>query len=299
MHVFLVVVLLCIACFRRPAENLEFERQKVLSNYFSPQLISQWRAEAERINQQFEVNVFSSCQYGKYFLVGEVGLGEVFDARLVGNRQTFLRFAVMRHLVRHTPFCESYSRYAKAAIRFLDYFGYRSVLYYPDEFHPLFTHSKDYWLFIYEPVAKPNADGIHYSTLADKRRLVLYGGASMTSAESEEYCLFYVPQESYEPYRLTTMFPFSGFQDSSHVHAYEMKPATVQQIARRDSARLAPSAFSNSTIRVGRWVSMEKAYRELRNGFSFTAVDSIYTWSAMGFYGLALDSTLWKSPQQQ
>lgn len=295
----LSIALLFIVCSRQPSENLEFERQQVLSKYFSPQLVSQWRVDAERINKQFEVNVFSSCQYGKYFLVGEVGLGEVFDARLENNRRAFQRFAETRALIRQTSFCERYSRYAKAAVKFLDYFGYHSVLYYPDEFHPLFTRTDDCWLFIYQPAAKPNADGIHYSTRADKRRLVVYGGVDMSAAEAEAYCLFYVPQDSYEPYRPITMLPFYGFQDSSHVQPYEVKAATAMQMARRDSAQLAPSVFSNKTINVGRWVSREKAYRELRNGFSFTAVDSVYTWSAMGFYGLPLGSMLWKSPLQK
>ncbi len=299
MWVILSVALPFIVCSRQPAEHLDVERQQVLAKYFSPQLISQWQADAERINRQFGVNIFSSCQYGKYFLVGKVDLGEVFDARLENNRQAFLRFAETRALIRQTSSCERYSRYAKAAVRFLDYFGYHSVLYYPDEFHPLFTHQKDCWLFIYEPVEQAKPDEVHYSFRADARRLVVYGGANMTPAQSEDHCLFYIPQDSYQPYRSITMFPFFGHQDSSRLNVYAVNPPTVEQVARRDSAHLAPSVFSNKTIQVGRWISMEKVYRELRNGFSFTAEDSVYTWSAMGFYGLPLDSTLWKSPDHQ
>ena len=283
-----------VVCTHPPVGNLESDKQHVLSTYYSPQLIEQWRADAQRINRHFPVDIFTSCQYGIFFLTGEVQLGNVFDVRIDTNWQAFVNFAGSKKLIRQTDPCEGYARYAQAATRFLNYFGYQSVLYYPDEIHPLFTGEKDCWLFIYEPVENPNPDGIHYSLNCDNRRIAVHGGATMEQAPETTYCHFYIPKGGYEPYTYLNTFPTSGYQDTSHVHFYQPPKVDSEQIARRDSANHIPSPFSNRTISIGRWVPVDQAYRELQNGFSFTAVDSIYTWSAMGFYGIPLDSTMWR-----
>jgi len=297
--VWVAIVLLISNCAPPPANDFENSKQFVLVHYYSPQLIYQWKNDANKITKHFPVNIFSVCQYGTFFLTGEVQLGNVFDARFTTNRKAFKDFAQSKKLIQKTKPCESYARFAKAAPRFLDYFGYQAVFYYPDEFHPLFTSINDCWLFVYEPVREAVPNNIYYSQRVDNRRIAVHGGLPMIQAPEQQYCLFYIPQGIYEPYSFLDTFPTSGYQDTSHVHLYEMPKISPQQIARRDSAHHVASPFSNQTILIGRWVPAEKAYKELQNGFSFTAVDSIYTWSDQGFYAIPLDSTIWLSKPLQ
>jgi len=295
MYFPLGALLIVNVCSNPPLRDLESDRQHVLATYYSPQLIEQWRGDAKRIGQHFPVDIFNTCQYGTFFLTGEVQLSDVFDARVTSNRQGFVDFAGSKNLILPTEPCEGYARYARAATRFLDYFGYNSVLYFPDEFHPLFTTEKDCWLFIYEPVKNPNPDGIHYSLNSTNRRIAVHGGADMEQAPDASYCLFYIPNGGYKSYQYLDTYPTSGYQDSAHVHMYTIPKVTSEQIARRDSANHVASPFSNRQITIGRWAPADRAYNEMENGFSFTAMDSVYTWSAMGFYGIPLDSSIWQN----
>src|SRR5688500_15413435 len=72
---------------------------------------------------------FSSAQYGSDFIVGTIRILDVFDARHTINQKAFEKYAATR-----PPRVGALS----AASLFLKEFGYDTVLYPPDEFHPHF-----------------------------------------------------------------------------------------------------------------------------------------------------------------
>lgn len=180
-----------------PSFGAEFDkaaRDKILEEYYPPALVQRMMDDARAAAEKFDgINIFSTAQYGDRFLTGIVDLGDVFDARIPENLAVFKKYARDNLLILNVDDSSHYNKYAMAADRFMKELGYDAVIFYPDEFHPVFTGEKDAWLFIREePAGKEK--GYYISNRLKNRRFAVTGGLPTAPKASGNHFIYYIPE---------------------------------------------------------------------------------------------------------
>lgn len=275
-------------------------KDRILDEYFPDKLVRRMKNDAKPIVERFyRINVFTSSQYGKNFVTGVVDIGDVFDARNPINRRIFKRYARDNLLILNPGEKKHYNRYALAATRFIRELGYDVVLFYPDEFHPVFTNLDDTWMFIREdPVGKPLAeDGYYYSGRIKNRQIAIKGGLSLEPLNLVRTPEFYVPVagEKYEPYQLVKSRIVTESSRPEILNPYEGTNVTLRMRKKREHLGIIPSDLSGrKAVAVGSWFEESSAEKQVKVGFRFSGNERKYTWGDCGMYVIPLDREFWK-----
>lgn len=240
------------------------------------------------------VNTLSTAQYGTRMLEGKVNLGDVFDARVPANALAFQTWAAQEGLVADEKPADHVSIYSDAAAQFVIYYQYDAVLFFPDEFHPVFTHPTDTWLFLREDAPPGGPPSNFNSRRMTERQVTLAGGVSMAPSPLTGLFYFYFPtgDQAYAPYEI-----LDGPVVSTVAGPYTPTVADAQALQRRQEAGHVASPLSGSNaVTVGAWMSESEAASSLQNGMVVKEDPVIYTWSDDGLYLLALDPAFWTLP---
>lgn len=291
LAVFFVLLILITATAAALAADYAVKRQRILDLHYHKGTIQKMRRDAKPIFKKFNgLNVFSTFHYGTGFVTGDVTIGDVFDARIPENMEIFKRFAKKRRLVANVPERLDFNRYSKAGITFMRDLGYDAVLFYPDEFNPVFTRPDDTWMFIREePLKKPTGSKYYYSGRIINRRLEIIGGIPMEQSKIIGFADFYVPLNGsiYEPFRIVESETIETSAKPGNLNPRKKVTVTRDMIKKREELGIRSCDLSNIKIRVGTWVPDEDAQHRL--GLRFTGDETVYTWSDCGVYVLPLD----------
>jgi hypothetical protein len=282
------MLLAVMALFVSPALCLEFsaaDRDKILEEYFPPSLVDRMKTDAVPIIKKFGgMNVFSAAQYGDCFLIGEIDTGDIFDARQPENLKIFKKYARENILIRNVPECEHYNKYAPAAVKFMDEFGFDMILFYPDEHHPVFTKPNDAWIFIREEKTVKDKDE-YISGRLKNPVIKIEGGLPMESLKNLSFVQYYIPVtgSSYTPYKLTDIkqppYKLQG--------AGKIVPIS-ENIQKRKAWGISASPLSGrKNLSVGTWMSKDDCV------IRYKATGHRYTWGDNGFYAVPLDPAFW------
>lgn len=294
----LISILLLISLVT-PSFSADFStetRDRVLSEYYPPQLVNRMLSDVEEVVKEFdELNIFSTAQYGDKFMVGVVDIGDVFDARRPENMKIFREYAKDNLLIQNVDESEHYNKYAISANRFMKELGYDAVIFHPDEYHPVFTDPDDPWMFIREdPTGKK--DGEHYySGRIRDRKYVVEGGIPLEPKKTYSYIQYYIPVagSKYKPYRMINERTDKNLTPLSN--KYEKTKVTDEMRKKRKKLGIIPSDLSGrKNLRVGCWgVSGKKGNMALKHGIPFRATGKEYTWGDVGIYVIPMDKSLW------
>lgn len=275
----------------------------IVAEFFASEVAQNMRADAAMLLPNYGgINVFSTAQYSKRFITGNIDLGDVFDARIPANMAVFRTFASDTRLINTDPNALNYNRYSAAANRFLSDYGYDAVLFNPDEIHPLFTKTTDTWLYVREI-----PDGVHYTSIGTRklyysaritrRRIEIAGGLKMQAVNGNRSGMMYlpIPGEAYIPYAATVSAEIATSTAGANLNVSAPVTATPAQIALRRQAGIIDSPMSNHrSLRVGGWKDENYAAALLNTGFSFFDSPAQYTWGQTGHYLLPLDTAFWQ-----
>lgn len=277
------------------------DRDKILLEYFPPKLVQRMHRDALPILKRYKgINVFSSCQYGDVFVTGKMDIGDVFDARIPQNMDIFKRYARDHILILNTSEKEHYNQYSLAAYHFLREYRYDVVLFYPDEFNPVFTTPYDCWMFVFEEPLKKGKDNLYYSKRIKNRRIAVEGGIPLEPLNLISLPQFYIPtpSSSYSPFKLTNGEEFTYFKEPAMLNPYDPPMKVSEEICKkREMLGIIPSPLSHRKgISVGIWMNKADAYKFLKYGIFFGGDKRKYTWSDCGFYTLPLEDVFWKNP---
>ncbi len=277
------------------------DRDKILFKYFPPKLVQRMYRDALPILKRYKgINVFSSCQYGNVFVTGRMDVGDVFDARIPQNMEIFKRYARDHILILNTSEKEHYNQYSLAAYHFLKEYRYDVVLFYPDEFNPVFTTPYDCWMFIFEEPLKRGKDRLYYSRRIRDRKITVEGGIPLEPLNLISLPQFYIPtpSSSYTPFKLVEGKKFTSFEKPSILNPYSPPMEVSEDIRmKRESLGIVPSPLSHKrNIPVGIWMSRADAHKFLKYGIFFGGDKRKYTWSDCGFYALPLEKVFWEDP---
>lgn len=269
-----------------------------MSQALPPALIQQMQNDRNRLGGSFPVgvNAFSTAQYGTRLVTGTADLGDVFDARIPANAAAFQAWAAQQGLVACDPPSEHVMLYSDAAIAFMREFQYDAVLYFPDEFHPVFTHPADTWLFLREePPAGVQPGEFFTSSRLTRRTIRLGGGVPMGPSPLVGFFYFYFPttDEPYASYRL-----FDGPEISTLPRPpYTPVVGDAAAIQARQAAGLVDTPLSGEVaVPLATWMGPGAATHAVENGPRIGDDPDIYTWSDIGEYYLVLDSDYWVVP---
>ena len=277
-----------------PAESLALF--DYLSQSLPPELQTQMRSDRVQVLAQYPpgVNTLSTAQYGTRMLEGRVDLGDVFDARVPANALAFQTWAVQQGLVASEKPADHVSIYSEAAAKFVVHYQYDAVLFFPDEFHPIFTQPTDTWLFLREDPPASGPPTNFNSRRMSQRQVTLGGGVSMAPSPLTGLFYFYFPtgDQPYAPYRF-----LEGPVVSTIDGPYTPIVGDAQALQRRQEAGHVSTPVSGLTsVAVGAWMSESGAAQALQNGMLVREDPVIYTWSDDGLYLLALESAFWALP---
>jgi hypothetical protein len=267
-----------------------------LSQALPADTVQQMRADRTRILEGYPpgVNVLSTAQYGTRMLEGKVDLGDVFDARVPANALAFQTWAEQQGLVASEYPEEHVSIYSDAAAAFVVEYQYDAVLFFPDEFHPVFTCPTDTWLFLRENPQPGGPPTDFRSSRVLRRKVTLGGGFPMAPSPLTGLFYFYFPSsdQSYSSYQF-----LEGPENSSVPGSYvPTRGDAVAQQRRRDAGHVASNLSNRSSVTVGAWMSETDAQMNLVDGLLVREDPVIYTWSGDGLYLLALESDFWVLP---
>lgn len=240
------------------------------------------------------INIFSSAQYGDKFLMGEIDFGDIFDARNPINRRIFRKYARDNIAVLNVGDKDFYNRYAMAADKFLEEYQFDAVIFFPDEFHPVFTTPQDPWIFIRETPWGNRQGKYNISHRVRNRRFVIEGGISTKPLKRNELYQYYIPKAgaSYEPYKLIDS---ESVQDEPLQDQPKPISASIDVHSKRIEAGIIPSYLSGKkNIPVGLWTSGDKAIIQYKHGLTYKASNEEYTWGDRGFYLIPLHTDFWK-----
>lgn len=287
--------------FPAQAETVPTAPQSLtLFDYLEQSLPADLRARMQADREQVlarhpvGVNPLSTAQYGTRLLQGQVTLGDVFDARVPANAQAFQSWAAEQGLVATETPSDHVSIYSDAAARFVVEFQYDAVLFFPDEFHPIFTRPTDTWLFLREDPPAGGPASNFPSRRMIERQVVLAGGFPMAPSTLPGLFYFYFPAnpQEYTPYRFLT-----GPSVSTLTGSYTPTVGDAQAMERRQEAGHVESPLSGTpSLLVGAWMSESDAEQARQNGMLVQEDPVIYTWSDDGLYLLPLDPAFWSVP---
>ncbi|MCD4785080.1 MAG: hypothetical protein K8T10_14795 [Candidatus Eremiobacteraeota bacterium] len=282
-----------------PSFSADFSREtrdRILNEYYPPQLVKQMLCDVEDIVKEFdEFNIFSSAQYGDKFMLGVVDIGDVFDAGRPGNMKIFREYARDNLLIQNVDEAEHYNKYARGANRFMKELGYDAVIFRPDEYHPVFTNPNDPWMFIREePAGKKDGD-YYYSGRVRERKNIVEGGIPLEPKKTYGCIQYYIPVagSKYKPYRMINERADKDFTPLSN--KYKKTKITDEMRKKRKKLGIIPSPLSGrKNLRVGCWgESGKKGDMALKHGIPFRATGKEYTWGDVGIYVIPLDKYLW------
>ena len=270
-------------------------REWVLDEYYSTELIKTMLNDSASIVKHFGgINIFSSAQYGDKFLVGEIDFGDIFDARNPINRRIFRKYARDNIAVLNVGDKDFYNRYAMAADKFLEEFQFDAVIFFPDEFHPVFTTPQDSWIFVRE-IPWGNRQGKYNITRRVRnRRFAVEGGIKTKPLKRNKLYQYYIPKAgaSYEPYKLIDS---ETIQDEPLKDQPKPITSSMDVHSKRIEAGIIPSYLSGKkNIPVGLWTSGDKAMIKYKYGLTYKASNEEYTWGDRGFYLIPLHKDFWK-----
>lgn len=288
--IIVLVFLLLSVSSGRCIEFSEEVRDALYREYIPEALASRMKADAEPFIQQFAgVNIFSACQYGNRFLTGTVDTGDVFDARKPENMKIFKDYARNNLLIQNMSDAEEYNKYAMAALRFMKELGYDVVLFYPDEYHLIFTKPDDTWMFVREEPSECKDGEYFFSGRMKNRYFAVEGGLNMVPQKSIGFSIYYIPDAGakYEPFR-AGMGKIA--EDITEREEYLPATATEEMLKKRKEMGIISSPLSGrKTVKVGRWTSGEEAELEYKKGPRFRATGREYTWGDEGFYVIPVE----------
>ncbi|MFZ2957545.1 MAG: hypothetical protein WA705_11690 [Candidatus Ozemobacteraceae bacterium] len=273
----------------------------IAAEFFASDVAQSMKTDAAALMPKYGgINVFTSAQYNRRFITGNVDLGDVFDARIPANLAFFRTFASETGLINTDPNALNYNRYSAAANRFLADYGYDAVLFHPDEIHPIFTKTTDTWLYVRE-----TPDGAHftnigtrklyYSARITRRRIEIAGGLKLQAVNGNGSGMIYlpIPGEVYVPYSATETAEIAT-STTDNLNVCIPATATGDQLALRKKAGIVDSPLSNrKSLRVGGWKDESLADKFLNIGFSFISTPDQYTWGQTGHYLVPLDTEFW------
>lgn len=241
------------------------------------------------------VNAFSTAQYGTRLVRGTVDLGDVYDARIPQNAAIFQQWAAQQGLVACDPPEDHVQLYSDAAIAFMREFQYDGVLYFPDEFHPVFTRPLDTWLFLREepPAGGPTTN--FTSRRLTNRTVRVAGGVPMAPSPFVGFFYFYFPtgDTPYESYRLV-----DGPTVSTLPGTYTPVVGDANALAARQASGQVPTPLSQRlSVPVGTWMGPSASVHAVENGPRIGDDPDIYTWSDVGEYYLVLAPEYWVVPE--
>ncbi|MCE1246857.1 MAG: hypothetical protein LWY06_09445 [Firmicutes bacterium] len=263
-------------------------RDRVLEEYFPPSLISKMKQDAEPIIKKFGgVNVFSAAQYGDCFITGQTDAGDIFDARIPENLRIFKKYARENLLIRNVPESEHYNKYAPAAVKFTEEFGFDMILFYPDEYHPVLTKPDDAWLFVREEKSEKSGEE-YLSCRLRNPAISIEGGLPMEPLKIFDFVQYYIPVagSSYTPYK-TADIKLPAYK----LHGDGKFTAAPGNLEKRKAWGIKASPLSGrKNLTVGTWQSKDDAV------IRFKATGQRYTWGDNGFYAVPVDPVFWVSP---
>jgi len=272
-------------------------RDQILWEYFPNKLVQKMRKDARPIRAKFDgINIFSSAQYGDKFLTGYINIGDVFDARNPVNMRIFREYARDNFLIKNVDESDHFNKYAEAAHKFLEEFGFDAVIFYPDEFHPVFTRPHDTWMFIREEPSGKKEGPYYYSCRMKNRDLAVTGGIKMEPGKLKKHAQYYFPSlgTRYDPYK---MLKTEALPDSKNSRERIFKPVKVSDEIREKRKKLGiiPSRLSGrKNLLAGLWTGGDKIRMEYQVGPSFKATGKEYSWGDRGFYAIPLDRDFWE-----
>jgi hypothetical protein len=304
---------------------------QVAACYFPPDLVQSMKSDAAPIIASYGgMNVFSTAQYSKAFLVGTVTIKDVFDARIPLNYEIFSKYAYDNFGIRLKSPSERqaafradaatpspspsattspspspslppyYLRYAEAANKFITDFEYDAILFRPDELHPIFTDPvNDTWLFVVDHPT--NSADIYYSTRVQNRSIGITGGLAMRAMTSQDPLysadwMYYIPNENvanYTPYVMSAKSCGPQEKLVSQTSNYVPLDASPAAIAKRTQYGIVSSPLSNQSLRAGGWKNQNYINDMVTNGVSFQNAPLGGTWGGWGLYLLPLDEKFW------
>lgn len=271
-----------------------------LSSYLSqnlpPELAQRMATEGAVVQAAFPpgVNALSTAQYGTRFVTGTVNLGDVYDARIPQNAVIFQQWAAQQGLVACDPPEDHVQLYSDAAIAFMREFQYDAVLYFPDEFHPVFTRPLDTWLFLREEAPPDGPQQNFTSRRLTDRTVRVAGGVPMAPSAFVGFFYFYFPtgNQAYESYRLV-----EGPHVSTLPGAYAPVVGDGNAVAARQASGQVASPLSGRLqVPVGTWMGPSASTHAVENGVRIGDDPDIYTWSDVGEYYLVLAPEFWEVP---
>jgi len=295
-----------------PTPDPDATMKMVLATYYSPETVTRMQSDAAPIIAYYQgMNVFTTAQYGRRFIVGTIDVKDIFDARISTNYEIFKKYARDNFLITNPAPNQIYYMYALASTRFMRELAYDGVLFRPDEFHPVFTKTSDTWLYLRE-----EPDGIHaqhpvpnvtiyYSGRIDDRQPTIEGGLRMTGINSATLWMYYIPDprggtetQNYVPYALVQREVQHGSTQPDILNEYTPPVATSEILAKRQALGIIPSPLSNhDNLIVGGWKNQDFSDSIWHIGFSFSPTDTQLTWSGNGHYIMPLDPAYWQVPQ--
>lgn len=302
-----------------PSPDPDATMKWVLATYYSPETVAKMQSDAAPIITSYlGMNVFTTAQYGRRFIVGTINVKDIFDARISTNYEIFKKYARDNFLITNPLPNQIYYMYALASTRFMRELAYDGVLFRPDEYHPVFTKATDTWLYLREepdgnpehaqhPVPSDPTVTIYYSARIDDRYPTIKGGLRMTGINSPTLWMYYIPSpetgtlaEKYVPYEPMNETAQRGSTHPEWLNEYTPPMASQEILDKRQALGIIPSPLSNHDgLLVGGWKNQAYMENIWYIGFSFSPTDTQMTWSGNGHYIMPLDPAYWQVPQSQ
>lgn len=267
-----------------------------LSQALDANTVAQMRSDQTEVLARYPagVNVLSTAQYGTRLLEGRVDIGDVFDARIPANATAFQAWANEQGLINPSFPVDHVSIYSDAAAAFVVEFEYDAVLFFPDEFHPVFTKPSDTWLFLREDPQPGGPSTDFRSSRILRRKIALGGGLPMSPSPLTGLFYFYFPSTD-QPY---SSYEFlDGPENSTVPGSYTPvtgDPAAVQR--RQEAGHVASGLSGRNAVGVCAWMNEAAAQAALEEGLLVPEDPVIFTWSGDGLYLLPLEADFWAVP---
>lgn len=281
-----------------PPASIYPSPDELIATYFTAAQAEEMRRDAAPLLASYPgINVLSTSQYGRRFIVGTAHVRDIFDARVPQNYEMFKRYAWDNFGAR----LAYYERYAEAANKFIVDFDYDAVIFGPDELHPLFTNpATDTWMFLRD-TPTVTYDFI-YSSRVENREMLYQGGLKMRPIKQGEPLyssrwMYYVPAEgtdyvAYGPYG-DAVAADEQLRVTTGPSNYVPHDSTAETKQKRRDYGIVECPLSNRIIPVGGWKDEARADDNVKNGFSFKNNPVSNTWGGWGFYVLPLDQAFW------
>lgn len=281
-----------------PPASIYPSPDEIIATYFTTAQVTEMRRDAAPLLSAYPgVNVLSTAQYGRRFIVGTAHVRDIFDARVPQNYEMFKHYAWDNFGAK----LAYYERYAEAANKFIVDFDYDAVIFGPDELHPLFTNpATDTWMFLRD-TPTVTYDFI-YSSRVENRKILYQGGLKMRPIAQGEPLyssrwMYYIPAEG-------TDYVAYGTYDGAVAADEELRAttgpsdyvphdSTAATKQKRLDYGIVECPLSNRVLQVGGWKDETRAEDNVKNGFSFKNNPVSNTWGGWGLYVLPLDAAFW------